>query len=515
MVNAKGVAFKVNRQTPISKPPLQPYGTVINCRKPAGKRAIKEQKEVRSHYVAFNNIEGTLKRKRGEEGDVGSDGTASFTVYQSFDTTWSSATSPEPPVFVQRPKPPRIRKVKLPSRGVDLDCWFIILSFSDPAQLLVMRSKLPSCYYFLRDNPMLWKHSRNYHYGSDLPEPPSELTEYQYANLRHDHGCMGCKAPNTRKTYWAFLRRWCKTCLGSKTQKEHDAIPTLQAAHGEESLMLQKCLPSGIFDSWGNFVGVGPATTHALKTVYLTKEVEALCAEYSALKAKAANQDPHEWAAEVAAWYKAKTELVEERKTFAHKMEAWEEIMRNDRSCEYTAKKNARKTFFQKNASEMSSPVSVREMECCPSYKRAIAIPKDPNNTSWLQLKPKLEKEVADLREKGGPPEDRSHASSASGTSTPNSIVEPQHSHRFPIAYSLGLHFHAGNLQSQSHMRQGPLPLPGHVHQGLPPPPSASYHAHSQSHGHMLLAPPPPPPPPPLLNHMHHTVLPPPHSHMF
>jgi len=504
MVNAKGVAFKVNKQTPISHAPLQAYGTVINCRKLGGKRAVKEQKEVQSHYVAFTHIEGTLKRKRGEEEED-----TDPNVYHGVDATISSRVSPKHPVVVQRwqpPKPPRSRKIKLPSKGVDLDCWFTILSFSDPAQLLLMRSKISSCYRFLNSNPMLWKHSRTYHYGNDLPEPPSELTEFEYADLRHDHGCMfwDCKTPNTRKTYWAFLRRWCKPCLGRETIKEQEMVNMIQKHHGEDCLMLQNCLPSGIFDSWGNFVGVGPATTHALKTVYRKRDVEKLIEEYSSFKAehgKSLTWDD----VEQKNWYNSKLKLVEERKAFAHKMEGWEEMLRNDRTYQYSAKKAARKTFFQKKASELSPAISVRELECCPSYKRAVAIPKDPNNTSWLQLKPKLEKEAAELKAKGGAQEDRTQPSAASSR-MPSPTLELPQPYRFPTGFPIRLGFHAGPPPSQIHMQQG-ASSQAQAHSGTrPPPPQSTAYLPSQSH--LILG-------PPMPQHHMRPGLPPPHSHLF
>jgi hypothetical protein len=457
MVNAKNFAFKVQPQQPNSQASLQAYGTVINCRKPGGRRTARDQKEVRSRQVVLANVERTLKRKR-EDGEEPSpdEPSADSTLSNAGNATATPFSSPDRPVSLQRwqpLKPPRPRKTKVPSKGVDLDCWFTILSFSDPAQLLVMRRRIPSCYYFLKNTPTLWKHSRNYHYGPSLPEPSSELTEFQYADLRHDHGCMSCRAPSTRKTYWAFLRRWCKTCLQSKTLREHDAMVLLRSATGEDLSFLHICLPSGIFDSWGNFVGVGPATTHALKTVYLLSDVQRLVAEYNNLKAR--NNDPTTWSAVFHAWYDPKVELVEERRAFAHKMEGWEETMRGERTHDYSNKKAARKKYFLKKASELSPAITVREVECCPSYRRAIAIPKDPNNTSWLQLKPKLEKEAAELKANGGPPEDRLPTASASRTSTPIRIVEqPQPMRPFPILPSIGyaLGFHPALAPPHSHM---------------------------------------------------------------
>lgn len=441
MVNAKNVAFKVNKQTPISQTPPQAYGTVINCRRPGGKRAGREQKEVRSHHVPLTNVPGTLKRKRREEDRDTLDHSAYPSSSLETNATTIPATLHGPSLLNQhwqQRKPTRLRKGKTLSKGVDLDCWFTILSFSDPAQLLEMRSKIASCYRFLRDNPMLWKHSRNYYYGSDMPDPPSELTEFQYAHLRHGHGCMSCGAKNTRKTYWAFLRRWCKTCLQSKTLKEHDAMAKLRNSNGEDISYLHKCLPSGIFDSWGNFVGVGPASTHSLKTVYLLSDVQNLVAEY--------NRETQEKASDQAAmrtwyttWHSEKISLVEERKAFAKKMELWEETTRNTKSFDYQTKKTARKAYFEHKASQLNPPINIKVMEECPSYRRAIAIPKDPNNTSWLQLKPKLEKEAADLAAKGGLPEYRPSTTSTSGTSTPNSSLETQPYMHSLLGMTIGL----------------------------------------------------------------------------
>lgn len=456
MVNAKNYAFKVQPQQPNSQASQQAHGTVINCRKPGGKRMTKTQKEARLHEVALVTTQDSLKRKRGsgEEGSLES-ASAEFAL-PNFQTVVSLSTIPAnrpicPPSW-QPSKPPRPRKLKGSTKEIDMDCWFTILSFSTPAQLLAMRRTIPSCYHFLRDNPTLWKHSRNYHYGAALPEPPSELTEFQYADLRHDHGCMSCKAPNTRKTYWAFLRRWCKTCLQSKTLREHDAIPLLRSATGEDLSFLHTCLPSGIFDSWGNFVGVGPATTHALKTVYLLSDVRKIVADYNHLKAQ--NTDQASWSAELHAWYSPKAEVVEERRVFAHKMEGYEEATRSKKTSDYADKKTQRKEYFREQASKLIPPITTLEMECCPSYRRAVAIPKVPNNISWLQLRPKLEREVLDLRLKGGPSGEQPPTASASGTSTPMTVMEqPQVQRSFPMLPSIGLTlgYHLGVAPPHSH----------------------------------------------------------------
>ncbi|KAF1960361.1 hypothetical protein CC80DRAFT_489535 [Byssothecium circinans] len=404
MVNSTQAVFKVNKQTPLNAPPL-PYSGVINYRKPGGKRAPAKTQRVR--LIPGVDIEPDRKRKRDEGEHV-------QRREMSISTTVVATEAPAriPTATAHRIPPPKFRRGKVIGKSIDLDTWFTILSFSNPAQLLEMRTKIASCYRFLRDNPMLWKHSRSHYYHGTLPDPPSELTEFQYAHLRHGHGCMSCGTPSTRKTYWAFLRRWCKNCLQAKTVKEQDMAALMKDSTGEDLSYLQKCLPSAIFDSWGNFTGVGPATTHSLKTVYLKSDAKALVAEYERESAA----DRTTWFAEMRTWIANKQELVEERRRFADAMQAWEDNTRHSKSLKYQQRKSQRKEYFAEKASHLS--ITVREMECCPAYRRAIQIPKEANNTSWLQLKPKLEKEVADLRARA--PSNAPVTFPFSGSSTPS-----------------------------------------------------------------------------------------------
>lgn len=430
MVNAKNVAFKVNKQAPISQGPAQAFGTVLNCRHTIGRKLGCEEEEVRSHHVALTNIEGAMKRKRGEEGGDDFDTPNKRSESPAINAT----TLPDRLLLTQhwqQRKPTRLRKGKTLSKGVDLDCWFIILSFSDPAQLLEMRTKIASCFRFLNNNPRLWEHSRKYYYGGDMPDPPSELTEFQYAHLRHGHGCMSCGASQTRKTYWAFLRRWCKSCFQSRTLKEHEFAALLKDADGRDLSHFYKCLPCGIVDSWGNFVGVGPATTHSLKTIYSLPDIQKVLAEFKAESRKHPNEE--DWRSWYATWHSAKVKAIEERRAFAKRMELWEETARTSKTFDYQAKKSARKAFFELQASKLTPPITLRVMEACPSYRRAVAIPKEPNMTSWNQLRPKLAKEAAEVVARGSPPSSHLATASASGTSTPTTHVGVHHTYIHPF----------------------------------------------------------------------------------
>ncbi|KAF2117744.1 hypothetical protein BDV96DRAFT_570822 [Lophiotrema nucula] len=443
MVNTKNVAFKVDKQAPTRWPPTQPYSTVINCRKSGGKKGGKVSSEIKSQQVPLTKVPGFLKddRKRGRSEDEVAVGSPSKRFLASRDQ--SPAQEPKQPSQTNL-KPTRLRRGKPLTKHIDLDCWFTILRFSDPAQLLEMRTKIASCYRFLRDNPTLWKYSRSYYYGDELPEPPAELTEFQYADLRHGHGCMSCGTSATRKTYWAFLRRWCKPCLQSKTIREHDARPHFKGTNGEDISFIQHCLPSGLVDSWGNFVGVGPAHNHALKTVYLLSDVQKLVEEFK----RENRENIVSWHAEMRTWMSNKAKVVEDRRTFARKMEQWEDLTRSSKSYTYQEKKDARKRFFIDKASELSIPIDPRIMERCPSFKRAIAIPKDPSMNSWLQLKPKLEKEAHEVSlEKGKSPSESSVPTT--GTSTP--ISDPRGNRHIQSLSDLQVRIVESRLHEQQH----------------------------------------------------------------
>ena len=410
MVNSKDFAFKVNKQTPANGALPPAYGTVIDCRPAYGKRAAKNEKEVKSRQVRLTRVPGpdgleNKKRKRDSNSRDGEDEQSAEKKAATDLTTpaspGGSSSSAERPLVVRKPQlpaPTKFRRGTVLKQQVDMDSWFTILRFSDPAQLFEMRTVIPSCYRMLTKYSMLWKHSRDFYYNGTLPDPHSELTEFQYADLRHGHGCMvhDCDKKATRKTYWAFLRRWCKPCLQRKTKKESDALEILKEVDDDHIMDLFKCLPVAIFDSWDNYVGVGPGNTHPQKNVYLERDVRQLVSEFKERR----DADPSAWATACRTWMDEKQKIVQERHDFARQMELWEDHARQTKSSDFHEKKTARKKYFQEKAAEMNPPISEKELALCPSYRRAIIIPKMPNMLSWSQLKPKVEKEAADLRER-------------------------------------------------------------------------------------------------------------------
>lgn len=113
-----------------------------------------------------------------------------------------------------------LRKNYPVSQEIPADIWNKIFDFSPPEFLLQAR-QTNSLLRMLLIKESSWKKARLYTYGSDHPDPPLGLTEFQYADLLTGVGCQtrGCQEVQTRKVYWAFQRRWCLKCLKTNTKK--------------------------------------------------------------------------------------------------------------------------------------------------------------------------------------------------------------------------------------------------------------------------------------------------------
>ena len=128
----------------------------------------------------------------------------------------SGGRKPRPAKPFKTPKGPmRFQKNHPVKTAVNVDIWENILSFCSPDFLLKARTISSTFRSVLKDDSPIWKISRVQHFGSDMPGPPSGLSEPQYADLLTGTGCQtrGCTSQKARKTYWAFQRRLCLDCF--------------------------------------------------------------------------------------------------------------------------------------------------------------------------------------------------------------------------------------------------------------------------------------------------------------
>ena len=125
----------------------------------------------------------------------------------------------ETPIPPRQPKGAlRLRVSKPVNAFLPPEIWKLILEQSSPALLLRARALSRSFYNVLTygSEQSTWTAARKLTYGDHHPDPPAGVDEIQYADLLEGHGCQSCKNVKTRKTYWAFLRRWCESCLNDR-----------------------------------------------------------------------------------------------------------------------------------------------------------------------------------------------------------------------------------------------------------------------------------------------------------
>ncbi|OCK81754.1 hypothetical protein K432DRAFT_8960 [Lepidopterella palustris CBS 459.81] len=287
-------------------------------------------------------------------------------------------------------KPTRLRTTRPVQAKVVSDVWALVLEYLEPAQLLVLKDTSAVFREILTRYSHTWKSVRASAYGDAIPDPIEGLNEFQYSDLREGKGCQSCRNGNTRKTYWAFLRRFCRPCFESKIVKAPEAVKIMDAALPMPHEGLIDCVPSGIMDSWGNFVGCGTAESQYQDTVYLRSDLAAIAAEYQREFANATEEERPERMKE---WYAKNCSKVIDRFVFAKKLEAWERDSRHTKAADSALKKKNREDYYTIKAAEMTPPLSKEVLICCSSYKKAIKIAKAPHINSWLSLKPKLEEE--------------------------------------------------------------------------------------------------------------------------
>ena len=111
--------------------------------------------------------------------------------------------------------PTRLRTNRPVIAEIPIDVWGLVLPYC-PLEFLFKARHISKDFEYRLSYESTWRNTRIKNYGPSMPGPPIGLSETQYANLLVGQGCMSCGDKKTRKTYWAFLRRWCSKCLKDK-----------------------------------------------------------------------------------------------------------------------------------------------------------------------------------------------------------------------------------------------------------------------------------------------------------
>lgn len=116
-------------------------------------------------------------------------------------------------------KKPTVLRVNRPvETWVPMDVWHKVFARCKPDLLFKLRLV---CHGFKDavSTENVWRNSLSLEFGEGLPEPPQGLSYFHYANLLTRHGCQACNQEGrgqTRRTYWAFQRRYCENCILDK-----------------------------------------------------------------------------------------------------------------------------------------------------------------------------------------------------------------------------------------------------------------------------------------------------------
>ena len=274
---------------------------------------------------------------------------------------------------------------------IPLDVWRHILTYCSLSFLLKVKDTSRDFHEVL-GREAIWKRTRYNNYGPDHPDPPTGLTESQYADLLVGVGCQnkGCNDTKARKTYWAFQRRWCDSCMRKNVIIDYKSFEDSYPGFGD-------CISQAKFDSWGNYQCVGqypepPSWIKAgdcVKTGYLRSDLAKIAREMDEFKHSGSEEDST--ARQI--WLEAKTMANNEYIRMLQSIEDWVEMSKKGGRDHSKHCKEKRIKFISERALLMEPALALDALQLIPSYKNAIDIRTEPTENMWSILRPKLQKE--------------------------------------------------------------------------------------------------------------------------
>ncbi|TRM55867.1 hypothetical protein BD626DRAFT_576447 [Schizophyllum amplum] len=179
-----------------------------------------------------------------------------------------------------------------------LDVMYEIFCYLHPAQLLaVSRTNKTLRGALLRKNARwIWKASfRN---AKDIPEPPTDLNEPQYAQLLFDKSCMYCLSPNAPHISWKARLRFCKRCM--KTE----FIRITDVHNDEDEILVRSFIRDRVHSAVEAYDG----------NLYPRAQVEVFCAEYNRI---------HNDKAQISVWLKDQLWIYQRISKHGDRLQDW------------------------------------------------------------------------------------------------------------------------------------------------------------------------------------------------
>ena len=296
------------------------------------------------------------------------------------------------------PTGPTILRTSNPVKTViNMDAWRCIFEFC-PVDFLLNARKVCSGFREALSGPNIWQTARFNTLGPTHPACPPQLTEMQYADLLTGLGCQsrGCGNKKARKTYWAFERRWCESCLHQNVL-DNEGADKLLASYAPH---YRHCVPQAVFDSWKHYQWVGTpqdmpswARPQAFTAPgYLVSALNTLKAEADAFTAPAADGTVKDQT-EISAFFQTKRTANDKKVETLKAVEDWEKEEEKKRNEWHKVVKAQRADFYADMAAKMDEPIERAELEVMDCFKRAVNINRPATERSWKLLEDKIKKE--------------------------------------------------------------------------------------------------------------------------
>ena len=279
-------------------------------------------------------------------------------------------------------KPLSSRVCRPVAKSPPVDVWILVLQLCDLASLLKARMVCRD-FSSMLECAMIWKGARQRIYGPDCPDPPANLTEWQYADLLANVGCQAknCADKKAKKVYWMMQRRWCEKCWTKRTLR----ASALRGIAGDDT-RIPDCVPHFTYDNWRRHHYIGssqdaPAWIRVILPLPLGFErraVRNMMSEIDSLIGRSQDEKDEWFSLRQLERDRLQSELVAVERFFWTRKRA---IRQEERRVE-----KARKAFFREKAISMKPPMRPEVLRLTSAFHRAVAICAKPTESSWQAL---------------------------------------------------------------------------------------------------------------------------------
>lgn len=290
-------------------------------------------------------------------------------------------------------------KIRVPT-----DAWQLIFQRCDLGFLFRARLVCRS-FRDVLDRQALWREARINQFGSELPDRPVAITEFQFARLLVGRGCqiVPCPRRDTRRVYWPFMLRMCDKCFNKMTE-----VPSLDCpearSYSEMYCALDPCVKQTIPAQLPGLLPAGKlrsnrwAGPRALDSEHrrwlqasVTETYIVLTGDYDALRLDF-NEKVQDDSAYFLSWARSKWVNTWEQMSMAVKLD---EADFSDPRQSYNLRRE-KVALFAKKASELNPPLMFENLTKFWAYYNALDTPNAASLRSWDALKMKID--VPELR---------------------------------------------------------------------------------------------------------------------